>query len=75
MRNNNGIRGYAINAIQQNQQLRDNPDFKDGIRAIEQNDAQAGIALANQILQRYGVSKEQAIQKAIEVFGLGNIGR
>lgn len=74
MRNNNGIRGYAMNAIQQNQQIRDNPNFQDGIRAIEQNDAQAGIALANQILNRYGVSKEQAIQRAIEVFGLGGVG-
>lgn len=70
-----GIRGYAMNAIQQNQQIRDNPDYQDMIRAIEQNDAQAGIALANKILSQNGMSKGAAISRAIQFFGLGNLGR
>lgn len=70
-----GIRGYAMNAIQQNQQIRDNPDYQDMIRAIEQNDAQAGIALANKILSQNGMSTGAAIIRAIQFFGLGNLGR
>lgn len=73
--NYDGIRGYAMNAIQQNPEIRDNPDFQDMIRAIEQNDAQAGIAMANQILKKNGVSQNQAIAKAIQFFKLGNLGR
>lgn len=65
-----GILGYAQNAINSNPQLRDNPQFADMIRAIEQNDAQAGEALANQILQRNGVSKGAAINRAIQFFNL-----
>lgn len=69
MANFNGIRGYALNAIGQNPELRRDPQYQDMIRAIEQNDSQAGMALANQILQRYGVSKSEAIDRAIQVFG------
>lgn len=65
-----GILGYAQNAINNNPQLRDQPQYADMIRAIEQNDAQAGQAIANQILQQYGVSKGAAINRAIQVFGL-----
>lgn len=74
MANYDGIRGYALSAIQQNQQIRDNPQFQDFIRAIEKNDSQAGIALANQILKQNGVSKGAAIQQAIQMFGLDNLG-
>lgn len=65
-----GILGYAQNAINQNPELRERPEYADMIRAIEQNDAQAGIAIANQILQRHGVSKGAAINRAIQMFGL-----
>lgn len=65
-----GILGYAQNAINQNPELRDRPEYADMVRAIENNDAQAGIAIANQILQRHGVSKGAAINRAIQVFGL-----
>lgn len=75
MQNYDGIRGYAMNAISQNPELRDNPEYADMIRAIEQNDVQKGIAMANQILQRNGVSKGAAINRAIQMFGLGNMGR
>ncbi len=67
--NFNGIRGYALNAIGQNPELRKDPQYQEMIRAIEQNDAQTGMALANQILQRYGVSKNAAIDRAIQLFG------
>lgn len=65
-----GILGYAQNAINSNPQLRDDPQFADMIRAIEQNDVQAGTALANQILQRNGMSRGAAINRAIQMFNL-----
>lgn len=65
-----GILGYAQNAINSNPQLRDDPQFADMIRAIEQNDVQAGTALANQLLQRSGVSRGAAINRAIQMFNL-----
>lgn len=68
MSNFNGIRGYALNAIEQNPELRNDPQYQAMIKAIEQNDSQAGMALANQILQKYGVSKSQAIDRAIQFF-------
>lgn len=69
MSNFNGIRGYALNAIGQNPELRKDPKYQQMIQAIEQNDAQTGMALANQILQRYGVSKSEAIDRASQFFG------
>lgn len=66
-----GILGYAQNAINSNPQLRDDPENAELIRAIEQNDAQAGMALANKILQQHGVSKGQALARAFQVFGFG----
>ena len=65
-----GILGYALNAINQNPELRERPEYADMIRAIEQNDAQAGVAIANQLLQRYGVSRGAAINRAAQIFNL-----
>lgn len=63
-----GILGYAQQALRENPNVRDNPDFAEMVRAIEQNDAQAGMALAQKILQQNGVSKEAAINRGIQVF-------
>lgn len=67
--NYNGILGYAKNAINNTPEVRDNPDNAEMIAAIQSGDAQAGIEMANKILQRYGVSKGQAIQRAFQFFG------
>lgn len=67
-----GILGYAKNAINNTPEVRDNPQYKEMIAAIQSGDAQAGQRLANQILQQYGVSKGQALQRAFEFFGFNN---
>lgn len=64
-----GILGYAINAIENTPEIRDDPKNAEAIAAIRNGDAQAGIAMANKILQQHGVSKGQAIQRAFQVFG------
>lgn len=66
--NYNGIRGYAINAIQNNPEIRDNPQYQDMIQAIMNNDSKTGIEIANKILQNSGVSKGAGIERAIKMF-------
>lgn len=65
-----GIQGYAINAIQNNPEVRDNPQYKEMIQAIMNNDSKTGIAIANKILQNSGISQGAAIDRAMQMFGL-----
>lgn len=67
--NYNGILGYARNAINSTPEVRDNPEYAEMIAAIQNGDAQAGQRLANQILQKNGVSKGQGLAKAFQFFG------
>lgn len=66
MSSGRGILGYAMNMIQQNPQVRNNPEFAEMINAIERGDAQTGQALANKVLQQNGVTKEQGLSLAFQ---------
>lgn len=68
MNDGRGILGYARNMIQNNPNLRNNPDFAEMIDAIERGDAVKGQELANRTLQRNGVTKEQALSAAFRKF-------
>lgn len=68
MNDGRGILGYGRKMIQQNSQLRNNPEFAEMIDAIERGDASRGQELANMILQRNGVTKEQALGMAFQRF-------
>lgn len=68
MNDGKGILGYGRKMIQQNSQLRNNPEFAEMIDAIERGDASRGQELANMILQRNGVTKEQALGIAFQKF-------
>lgn len=70
MNNYKGILGYAQNAINSTPEVRDKPEYAEMVAAIQSGDAQAGQRLANQILQQYGVSKGQALQRAFQFFNL-----
>ena len=65
-----GILGFAMSALEQNPQVRNDPQYAEMVQAIEQNDAQKGMALANDILRRNGVTKGAAINQAIKFFNL-----
>lgn len=41
-----------------------------GLSAITNNDQKTGEAIANNILQTYGISKEQALEMARKKFGV-----
>lgn len=66
MNNGKGILGYGRSMIQQNPQVRNNPQFAQMVDAIERGDAQLGQQLANQILQANGLTKEQALGMALQ---------
>lgn len=66
MNDGRGILGYGRSMIQNNPQVRNNPQFAQMVDAIERGDAQLGQQLANQILQQSGLTKEQAIGMAFQ---------
>lgn len=65
-----GIRGFALNAIKSNPNVRNNPQFAQMIQAIQSGDAQLGQQLAENVLRNYGVTKEEAVMKGLNMFGL-----
>lgn len=54
----------AMRALNANPKFANAPMGQELIRCIQNNDIQAGEALANNILQTYGLSREQAVQQA-----------
>lgn len=60
----------ANNVLSSNPGLANDPNNKSIIDIIRRNDSQAGIAMANQILQKVGVTKEQALQMAQQRFNV-----
>lgn len=68
MNDGKGILGYGRSMIQNNPNLRNNPQFAEMIDAIERGDATKGQELAQQILQTNGVTKEQALSMAFRKF-------
>lgn len=61
-----GILGYAMQMIRNNPQIAQNPNSQAMIQAIENGDEVAGTQLANNILNTYGLSKEQGISMALQ---------
>lgn len=52
---------FAMNMIKRNPAVANNPTAQEAIRAIETGDAKAGEEIANNILNSYGLTKEQAM--------------
>lgn len=68
MNNGQGILGYGRSMIQNNPNLRNNPEFAEMIDAIERGDATKGQELAQKILQTNGITKEQGLSMAFRKF-------
>lgn len=51
---------------QQNPEALNNPRAQELIKIIQSGDKQAGIEAANNILQSYGVSKEEGLRRGID---------
>lgn len=67
----NNIFNWATQMIQANQDnFGNDQETQQMIQAIQSGNAQQGEALANRILKKAGVSREQALQMAAQKFGL-----
>lgn len=54
----------AMAALNANPKFKKKPMAQELIRCIQNKDESTGIAMANNILQAYGLDKDQAIQQA-----------
>lgn len=62
----NPLQQMALNLIQNNKNIQASPIGQQFTQILQSGNAQAGEALANNILQSYGLSKEEAIKQATE---------
>lgn len=74
MANYNGILGYAMQMIQNNPNISNNPQAQEMIRAIQSGDEQAGSQLADNILKSYGMTREQGLNVAMQKLRFPNFG-
>lgn len=70
MANGQGIRGFALQMLMNNPNVANNPQMQAWINAIQNNDAQAGQQIADNICQSYGMTREDAIMQAKRFFNL-----
>lgn len=69
---NSGIRGFALKMIEErlSDGQKNSPQIQAMIQAIQNNDEEAGIRLANNICSSYGMSKEQILSQVLGSIGL-----
>lgn len=60
----------AMQLISRNPNLQNNPQAMNMIQLIQSGDSVQGQRVAENILQSYGMTKEQGIQQAMQMFGL-----
>lgn len=56
--------------MQQNPNMKNNANAMAMVNAVMNNDEKAGVELANNILNRFGMTREQGIEVAKQMFGL-----
>lgn len=54
---------FAMNMIRNNPKIANNPQAQSFIDVIQRGDAKQGEEIANNLLQTYGLSKEEALQQ------------
>lgn len=58
------VREVAMNIISQNPQIVNNPNARAMVDVIRSGNDQAGTEIANNLLNTYGISKEEGIAQA-----------
>lgn len=66
----NAIMNFAMNAIAKNPQIANNPQAQDLINVIKSGDSVRGEQIARNLCQSYGVTPEQALDRATGFFGI-----
>lgn len=59
---------FAMQMIQNNPQVMNNPMAKEYLQIIQNGDSVKGQEVANNILKTYGMTKEQALGQAAQFF-------
>lgn len=67
---NNPMMGFALNLIQQNPALQNNPNAKEMIEVIRSGDTAKGEQIASNLCKTYGVDRNQAVQQARSFFNI-----
>lgn len=62
----NPLMQFAAQILQSNQKMQESPIGQQFTQILRTGDEQAGIALANNLLQSYGLSREEAVKQATE---------
>lgn len=62
---------FALNMIEKNPQVANNPRNREMINVLKSGNEQQGIELASNLCNTYGVSKEDACKQALGFFNLG----
>lgn len=61
-------RDFAMRMIRNNPSITNNPIAQNYINALQSGDAQKGQQIAQNILNSYGMTKEQAMQQVQQIF-------
>lgn len=64
------IQNLAMNIIQSNPQIASNPNAQNLLNVIQSGDQKKGEEIANNLCKTYGVSREDAVQKAKQFFNI-----
>ena len=67
---NSPMMNFALNLIQQNPALQNNPNAKEMIEVIRSGDTAKGEQIASNLCKTYGVDKNQAVQQARSFFNI-----
>lgn len=61
---------FALNMLTQNSNLKNNQMALQAIDILQRNDERAGIEMANNLCQTYGITKEDALGRAKQFFNI-----
>lgn len=67
---NNQVGALLQKLLENNPNIQNNPQAKEFLEVIRNNDSVRGEQIANNLLQTYGVSKEDALKHAQQFFKL-----
>lgn len=65
-------KNIAMNMLANNPAIANNPQAREYIQIIQNGDSQRGQKIADNICATYGISREEAVKKARQMFGLSN---
>lgn len=66
----NQIANFAMNLLQRNPRVANNPQAQKLMEIIQNGDSQQGEKMAENLCETYGMSKDQALTEAKKFFGI-----